>query len=89
VLAGAYGIIGDVRKRRTVHTVGRTRVHLDEIEGLGRFVELEVVLADGEPVERGVAEAHGLMAALGIQEDQLVSHAYLDVLRQSGNLETR
>jgi adenylate cyclase class IV len=83
------GSSGTCASVRTVHTVGRTRVHLDEVEGLGRFVELEVVLADGEPVERGVAEAHGLMAALGIQEDQLVSHAYLDVLRQSGNLETR
>ena len=65
--------------------VGRTRVHLDEVEGLGRFVELEVVLEDGEPVEQGVWEAHRLMAALDIQEDQLVSHAYLDLLPPSAS----
>jgi adenylate cyclase class IV len=89
VLAAAYGIIGVVRKRRTVHMVGRTRVHLDEVENLGRFVELEVVLEDGEPVEQGVAEAHRLMAALDIQEDQLVSHAYLDLLPPSASPEAR
>jgi adenylate cyclase class IV len=83
VLAGAYGIIGVVRKRRTVRMVGRTRVHLDEVEDLGRFVELEVVLEEGEPADRGVAEALRLMAALGIEEDRLVSHAYVDLLQAS------
>ncbi len=89
VLAAAYGIIGIVRKRRTVRMVGRTRVHLDEVEGLGRFVELEVVLDDGEPSERGVAEAYRLMATLGIQEDQLVSHAYIDLLPPPASPEAR
>ena len=81
VLAAACGTIGVVRKHRIVRLVGRTRVHLDEVEGLGRFIELEVVLEADEPMERGVAEARGLMAALGIREDQLVPHAYVDLLR--------
>jgi predicted adenylyl cyclase CyaB len=81
LLAAACGIIGVVRKHRIVRLVGRTRVHLDEVEGLGRFIELEVVLEGDEPMEQGVAEAHDLMAALGIREDQLVPHAYVDLLR--------
>ena len=85
LLAAVHGIIGVVRKRRTVRMVGRTCVHLDEVEGLGTFVELEVVLDDGEPAEPGVVEARRLMAALGIQEDQLVSRAYIDLL-QSGDV---
>lgn len=84
VLAAAYGIVGVVRKRRTIRMVGRTRVHLDEVEGLGRFVELEVVLEDGEATERGVLEAHRLMVTLGIQEDQLVRQAYIDLRQASG-----
>lgn len=32
--------------------IRRTRVHLDDIQALGHFLELEVVLNDGEPAER-------------------------------------
>jgi predicted adenylyl cyclase CyaB len=83
-LSLAYGQIGRVRKQRMVYLVGRTRIHLDEVEGLGNFVELEVVLADDEPVDAGEAEAHRLMQALGIQESDLLGVAYLDLLNQAG-----
>jgi predicted adenylyl cyclase CyaB len=79
-LAAAYGVAGVVRKHRVVRMVGRTRVHLDDVAGLGTFVELEVALADGEPSEDGVAEAHRLLAALGISGDALVAGAYVDLL---------
>jgi hypothetical protein len=56
-LGRALGLQGRVRKRRSVVMVGRTRVHLDAVEGLGDFMELEVVLRDGEPDADGAAEA--------------------------------
>ena len=80
VLSLAYGQTGRVRKQRMLYLVGRTRVHLDRVEGLGDFLELEVVLADGEPTGPGVAEVHALMAALGIGADQLLACAYVDLL---------
>jgi predicted adenylyl cyclase CyaB len=80
----AYGQTGRVRKHRTLFLVGRTRVHLDRVEGLGDFLELEVVLKDGEPTESGIKEAHDLMARLGIEPSQLVDCAYLDLLAQRG-----
>ena len=89
LLAAAYGIMGVVRKRRTVRMVGRTRVHLDEVEDLGRFIELEVVLDAGEPIERGLAEARRLMVALDIQEGQLVSQAPIDLLQETRSLPAR
>jgi predicted adenylyl cyclase CyaB len=79
-LAAAYGVVGVVRKHRTVRMVGRTRVHLDTVEGLGTFVELEVVLHEGDDTGQGVAEAQRLMAALGIGADRLVAGAYIDLL---------
>ena len=36
------GIKGDVKKTRFLYMVGQTRVHVDEVEGLGNFMELEV-----------------------------------------------
>lgn len=79
-LSLAYGQIGRVRKYRTLYLVGRTRVHLDRVEGLGHFLELEVVLVGDEPAEQGVREAHELMDKLGIQHVQLIDGAYLDLL---------
>ena len=70
-----------------VFIVGRTRVHLDEVEQLGSFVELEVVLDDDEPVEAGRREAAVLMAALSLSPSDLVSGAYIDLLeRLAANL---
>jgi predicted adenylyl cyclase CyaB len=76
----AWGQAGRVRKQRRLFLVGRTRVHLDRVEGLGEFLELEVVLEEGESAEAGVAEAHALMAQLGSGIDQLVQGAYVDLL---------
>jgi predicted adenylyl cyclase CyaB len=77
----ANGQEGRVVKHRTLFLVGRTRVHLDRVQGLGDFMELEVVLADGEPVDDDAREAHELMARLRIPADCLVEGAYHDLLR--------
>jgi predicted adenylyl cyclase CyaB len=83
-LSLAYGQIGRIRKYRTLYLVGRTRVHLDRVEGLGHFLELEVQLVDDEPPEQGVREAGELMDQLGIQPEQLIEGAYLDLLDGAG-----
>jgi adenylate cyclase len=79
-LSLAYGEVGRVRKRRTLFMHGRIRIHLDEVEGLGSFMELEVVLRDDEPADVGRREAEALMDALGIERSQLVDRAYVDLL---------
>lgn len=79
-LALAYGQVGRVRKRRMLYLAGRTRIHLDRVEGLGDFLELEVALAEGESPEGGLAEAQALMEALAIKPSQLVEAAYVDLL---------
>ena len=76
----AYGSAGRVRKHRTLYLIGRTRVHLDRVESLGHFLELEVVLAEGESPDAGVKEARALMTALGLADDQLIDGAYVDLL---------
>ena len=44
-LKKALGIKGVVKKNRTLYMVGQTRVHVDQVEGLGDFMELEVKVA--------------------------------------------
>jgi adenylate cyclase class IV len=79
-LAAVLPVRGTVVKRREVLLVGRTRVHLDQVERLGSFVELEVVMAADDPADGGVREARALLAALGISQAALISGAYIDLL---------
>ncbi len=79
-LALAYGVIGRVRKTRTLCLVGTTRIHLDDVDDLGHFVELEVVLTPEQTVADGEAIAEGLMRRLSIEPGHLVTRAYVDLL---------
>lgn len=82
-LAASLPVMGTVIKQRTVYLKGRTRIHLDTVEGLGNFFELEVVLNSGETFESGKQEADALMNRLGIHPEDLIEVAYIDLLIQS------
>ena len=82
VLEAGYGIRSTVRKTRHLYKVGRTRIHIDDVESLGDFLELEVVLSDSEAPGVGEHEARELMQKLGIAETQLVKGAYVDLLQR-------
>ena len=80
VLSASLGIRGVVRKQRWLYKVGNTRIHLDEVDGLGSFLELEVVLSPGQTAEQGETTALKLMMKLGIEKSNLVEAAYIDLL---------
>ena len=82
LLATALTTRGIVTKERHVYIVGRTRIHLDRVDGLGDFVELEVVLAQDDDEEGGEKEAHAVFSKLGVPESDLVAVAYVDMLNQ-------
>jgi len=82
VLSACLGVRGVVLKNRTVYHFGQTRIHIDEVDGLGFFFEIEVVLCSGESAEHGVATAHDLMKSLGIGEQDLVECAYIDLIEE-------
>jgi predicted adenylyl cyclase CyaB len=79
-LSRLLGVTKKVVKKRLVCFAGRTRIHFDEVKGLGRFIELEVVLKPGEAVTKGRLEAARLMKALGIKRADLLAGAYADML---------
>ena len=83
VLTLAYGIRGVVRKTRYLYLVGQTRIHLDDVEGLGQFMELEVVMKEGQTDAEGQAIAEGLMANLGVERGDLLEGAYMDLMESS------
>lgn len=61
--------------------IGQTRVHCDQVENLGDFAELEVVLEDDQSVEYGTKIAKELMTKLEIDDEKnLISGAYMDLI---------
>ncbi|KAH6934832.1 hypothetical protein HPB50_001268 [Hyalomma asiaticum] len=74
------GIRGVVQKTRDLFLVGQTRVHVDTVDGLGDFVELEVGLEDGQTTRDGQDIAEGLCKTLDIDTDGLISGSYIDML---------
>ncbi len=80
LLGRALGVRGVVEKRRELLMLGRTRIHLDQVRGLGDFLELEVVLDADELPANGEKVAHEILGGLGVPATALVSGAYIDLL---------
>jgi adenylate cyclase class IV len=84
-LARGCGVLGRVQKMRLLVCVAQrgfnTRIHLDQVHGLGDFMELEVVLAAGQTDSDGQAHAEDLMQQLGLQDAPRMAGAYLDLLQ--------
>lgn len=89
VLELTYGIRGVVKKTRYLYLVGQTRVHLDDVEGLGQFMELEVVMQEGQSDAEGQSIAEGLMTSLGVERSDLLEGAYLDLLEKPSRVQSR
>lgn len=80
VLRLALGVRGVVEKRRELFEVGQSRIHLDEVRGLGTFIEIEVVLNDSETTVVGERIAANFLTVLGIPESALIAYSYIDML---------
>ncbi len=84
VLTRSLPVRGVVNKERWLYLVGATRVHLDQVEGLGSFMELEVVLEPDQDAAEGETIAFDLLDQLGILRKDLIEGAYIDMLEDRG-----
>jgi adenylate cyclase class IV len=79
-LGDALGVRVVVEKARRLLTWRNVRIHLDEVAGLGAFVELEAIAAGVGGLEAERAKVEELLRALGVPEDRLVAPGYADLL---------
>jgi predicted adenylyl cyclase CyaB len=80
LMAAGLGVRGVVRKCRWLYLHGQTRIHLDEVEGLGHFLELEYVLRPSQPLAEGEEIVRQIAAQLEVGEAEYLSGAYVDLL---------
>ena len=81
VLEHSLGILGIVEKQRALWLYRNTRVHLDQVKGLGDFLELETVLA-GIDAREGTAESEEVIGLLELNKELFISVPYLELLQR-------
>ena len=83
-LAGRHGVRGTVAKRRRLWILAATRIHLDEVEGLGTFVELETIFQGSS--EAAAREEHErVLELLALQSEGAIAGSYIDLTAVSGS----
>ena len=80
VLSKSIGIRGIVNKKRVLYQYEQTRIHLDVVKGLGKFIELEVVLNNNQSVQDGEKIAYELMNKFNIENSNLIDVSYIDLI---------
>ncbi|MGA7670721.1 MAG: class IV adenylate cyclase [Nitrolancea sp.] len=78
-LSETLGVLVEVRKRRHLFIYGATRIHLDEVDDLGAFIELETLLGD-HARDNAEAEHAFLRVQLGLQIETTIAGSYSDLL---------
>jgi cytidine deaminase len=69
-----------VSKQRRLLLWEGVRIHLDDVEGLGTFIEFEAVLPDAGDPASAQTKVERLRDALEISDDALVAGGYADLL---------
>jgi homotetrameric cytidine deaminase len=80
-LDAALGTTVVVVKRRRLFVWEHVRIHLDDVDGLGTFIELEAMVGPGlNTPEQAVDKVARLRAELAISDASLVATGYSDLL---------
>ncbi len=81
-LSAVLGVRVVVRKRRELWLLGATRIHLDEVADLGRFIELETVITSQAEIDAR-EEHERLIRLLGISHDAAIAGSYSEMILAS------
>jgi len=79
-LTAALGVRGVVCKRREIHFWHNVRIHLDEVDGLGSFVEFEAVLAAEDQLAAAQESLDQLCRLLALDPVAHLAPSYADLL---------
>jgi adenylate cyclase, class 2 len=82
MLDAALGVLAEVRKQRTLLLRDDIRLHLDRVEGLGDFGEIEAVMPAQADPEPSRAAVDSLLDALGVSRDELIDVSYFEMMKR-------
>lgn len=81
VLEKSFGIKMIVKKRREIYYIDNVKFHIDDVPGLGSFVEIEAgnILANKTEEELS-GQCNFYLNEFGIKEEDLVAESYSDMM---------
>ena len=81
MLAHSIGIKTVVRKKRDIYYMDNVKFHIDEVPGLGNFVEIEAGNINNDlSREQLLEQCNYYMHALNIEETDLLDRSYSDMI---------
>jgi adenylate cyclase, class 2 len=81
ILLKALGARAVVKKKREIYYIGNVKFHLDEVDRLGSFVEIEASNQFDDISESRLREqCAAYMKAFGVSESDLVNESYSDMV---------
>jgi adenylate cyclase class 2 len=78
-LAKKLGVRGEVRKRRELWMWHNVRIHLDDVAGLGTFIEFEAVISPADEEATSMERLARLTEALSIRDEDRIAVSYSDL----------
>ncbi|MFD2245157.1 class IV adenylate cyclase [Pontibacter ruber] len=83
-ICGSQKVLAQVKKLRKIFFIGNVKFHIDYLEELGHFVEIEAIDLDGSlGLDMLNQQCHYYKELLQIEEDDLVTSAYTDLIQHS------
>ena len=83
ILTRVLPVRAEVRKTREVYRLQGVQIHLDMVEGLGKFIEFEKILADESEREEGQTQIEALRAYFQVPKEDLMASSYSDLLEST------
>lgn len=81
VLTRSLGILVVVDKQREIYFIENLKFHIDDVRGLGYFVEIEAIDKNGLiGKEKLLKQCQNYVNIFGIKEEDLISKSYSDLL---------
>jgi predicted adenylyl cyclase CyaB len=85
ILKRMLGIRLIVKKKRRIFFYENVRIHLDWVDSLGSFIELEGVITKKEEQEKTHAKVLWLMKMFDIKPENIIKEAYVDIMERRIN----
>ncbi|MBI4116344.1 class IV adenylate cyclase [Candidatus Pacearchaeota archaeon] len=85
ILIKSLGILAVVEKTREIYLINNVRFHVDEVNGLGNFVEIEAIDYNGDLGKNKLLEqCNYYLQLLKINGKGLIRNSYGDMLLEKG-----